>query len=325
MLRSYQYTEKSYFEYTFQSNLFRDKQIEIARRFVSMHPIRMDMKETCPVCGQAVGNYFFSKWKVDYVCCPACKSIFAIYDKQTVEAYRANPELLELRISDVYQEEITQNRQDIWNEFLEWIEVRAFRFMGRNRNLSIVDYGNRFEGYIDSIRKSPICGSYALKSSILSVEVDDIQYGKADMVLYLDQMQQEMQPAACIQELKKYLKEDGILILNTRAGSGFDIVTLKEKNARIYPYEHILLPSVKGLVSFLEKNGFEILEITTPGVMDVKYVLDFKDKLDDQENFVKYLLEESSQSMLQEFQRFLQKGCLSSFVSLIARKDKIEI
>ncbi|NBI58708.1 hypothetical protein D3Z53_11715 [Lachnospiraceae bacterium] len=323
MLRSYQYTEKSYFEYTFQSNLFRDKQIGIARRFVDMHPIRRNMKETCPICGQAAGNYFFSKWKVDYVCCPVCKSIFAVYDKHTVEEYHDNPELLELRISDVYQEEIMRNRQDTWNEFLEWIEVRAFRFMRRNRNLSIVDYGNRFEGYVDSIRKSQICGNYDLKSSILSVDVDDIQYGKADMVLYLDQMQQEIQPVARIQELKKYLKEDGILILNTRAGSGFDIVTLKEKNARIYPYEHILLPSVKGLVLFLEKNGFEILEITTPGVMDVKYVLDFKDKLDDQENFVKYLLEESSQSILQEFQRFLQKGCLSSFVSVIAKKRKI--
>ena len=64
MLRSYQYTEKSYFEYTFQSNLFRDKQIGIARRFVDMHPIRRDMKETCPICGQAAGNYFFSKKKL---------------------------------------------------------------------------------------------------------------------------------------------------------------------------------------------------------------------------------------------------------------------
>ena len=70
----------------------------------------------------------------------------------------------------------------------------------------------------------------------------------------------------------------------------------------------------------MEENGFEILEITTPGVMDVKYVLDSKDRLDDRENFVRYLLEESSQAMLQEFQRFLQKGCLSSFVCVIARK-----
>lgn len=322
MLRSYQYTENSYFNYTFQSDLFRDKQVEIARKFVDMHPVRRDMKEKCPICGQSVGKYFFSKWKVDYVCCPMCKSIFAVCDEQTVEVYRNDPDLLDLRTSAEYQDEMTHNRQETWNEFLEWIQVRSFRFMGRNRNLSIVDYGNRLKGYIDTIRKSPICGIYDLRSSILSVDTDEIQYGSADIVLYLDQMQQEMQPVKRIQKLRKYLKEDGILILNTRAGSGFDIVTLKEKNARIYPYEHILLPSVKGLVSLLEKNGFEVLEITTPGVMDVKYVLDFKDKLDDRESFVKYLLEESDVSMLQEFQRFLQKGCLSSFVSVIAKKEQ---
>ena len=320
MLRSYQYTEKPYLEYTFQSDLFRDKQVEIARKFVDTHPIRRDMKGRCPICGQAAGDYFYSKWRVDYLCCPACKSVYAVCDDSTVEAYRKDADLLELRLSDAYQNEITDNRQDIWDEFLEWIEVRAFRFMGRNRNLSIVDYGNRFRGYIDSIRRSAICGTYDLRASVLQADTDVIPSAEADVVLYLDQMQQELHLARRIQELKDCLKEDGILVLNTRAGSGFDIVTLKEENNRIYPYEHILLPSVKGLVLFLEANGFEVLEITTPGVMDVKYVLDSREKLDTRESFVRYLLEESSQSMLQEFQRFLQKSCLSSFVCVIAKK-----
>lgn len=316
MLRSYQYTEKPYPEDTFQGRLFRDKQVEIARRFVEGHPVRRDMKGSCPLCGRS-GEYFYSKWRVDYLCCPNCKSVFAVYEDSAVKEYQENPNLLELRTSEAYQGEISHNRQDTWDEFLEWVEVRAFRFMGRNRNLDIVDYGNRYEGYVERIRKSPICGGYALKGSILPQNGD---VPRADMVLYLDRMQQEMQPDRRISELRGYLKERGLLILSTRAGSGFDIVTLKEKNSRIYPYEHILLPSVRGLVSFLEENGFEILEITTPGIMDVKYILDSKDRLDDRENFVRYLLEESSQAMLQEFQRFLQKGCLSSFVCVIARK-----
>ena len=54
----------------------------------------------------------------------------------------------------------------------------------------------------------------------------------------------------------------------------------------------------------------------------VKYVLDSREKLDDRESFVRYLLDESSQPMLQEFQRFLQKGCLSSFVCVIAKKKE---
>ena len=320
MLRSYQYTEKPYLEYNLQNELFRDKQTEAAKKFVYTHPIYREAGKVCPVCAGAAGTYFYTKWNVDYLRCPVCKSVYALYDDATVEEYRRDSEIRDLRLSDIYQKEITAGRQDTWNEFLEWIEVRAFRFMGRNRELSIVDYGNRYQGYTDSVRKSPICGRYDLRASILSEKTATIRNGEADLVLYLDQMQQELQPARRIEELRKYLKKDGLLILNTRAGSGFDIITLKEKNARIYPYEHILLPSVKGLVLFLEDHGFEILEITTPGVMDVKYVLECREKLDDRESFVKYLLDEPHSSILQEFQRFLQKSCLSSFVCVIARR-----
>lgn len=353
MLRSYQYTEKPYLEYTLQGAFFRDKQVQIARRFVDAHlayrnemtrrnetvqrdeisgrndpiggnhPLRRDGERRCPVCGQQ-GSYFYSKWRVDYLCCTGCKSVYAVYDEETVEAYQKDDELLELRRSREYQQEITDNRQNVWEDFLEWIEVRAFRFMGRNKNLDIVDYGNRYEGYADVIRKASICGKYDLRESILPGGEDRIESGEADLVLYLDQMQQELHPSERMSELRDCLKEDGLLILNTRAGSGFDIITLKEKNSRIYPYEHILLPSVKGLVAFLERNGFEVLEITTPGVMDVKYVSDSIEGLDCSESFVRYLLEESSQFMLQEFQRFLQKACLSSFVSVIARKRRDE-
>lgn len=149
--------------------------------------------------------------------------------------------------------------------------------MGRNKNLAIVDYGNRYEGYADAIRNAAICGRYDLRGSILSSGEDRIVSGGADFVFYLDQMQQEFHPSERMCELSECLKEDGLLVINTRA-----------------------------------ESGFEVLEITTPGVMDVKYVLDSC------ESFVGYLLEESSLSMLQEFQRFLQKACLSCFVRVIA-------
>ena len=320
MLRSYQYTEKPYLEYTLQNELFRDKQTEAARKFVHTHPVYQKAGKICPVCAKAAGKYFYTKWNVDYLRCPACKSVYALYDDVVVEEYRKNPEIRDLRTSCTYQEEITKGRQDTWREFLEWIEVRAFRFMGRNREMSVIDYGNRYQGYVDSIRKSSICGCYDLRESILQEDTFSIGGGEADLVLYLDQMQQELRPEERIQELKNCLKPDGLLILNTRAGSGFDIITLKEKNERIYPYEHILLPSVKGLVVFLEAHGFDVLEITTPGVMDVKYVLECRENLDDQEGFVKNLLDDSGALILQEFQRFLQKSCMSSFVCVIARK-----
>jgi len=322
MLRSFQYTEKSYLDYAMQSNVFREKENEIVRKYVNSHPIRKDMYNKCPVCGKNSGSYFYTKWDVDYLCCEQCKSVFAVYDDEVVQEYQKLSELIQLRLESAYQSQITKSRANVWEEFLDWISVRAFRFIRRNRELNIVDVGNRFEGYSECIQKADLCGKYDLRSSILRDDSYRVKDGEADIVFYLDQMQKESNPKERLEELREYLKEDGLLIINTRAGSGFDIITLREHNDKIYPYEHIFLPSVKGLVALVEESGYEVLEITTPGVMDVKYVMDSKDKLDDREGFVQYLLQESNQGILQEFQRFLQKGCLSSFVCVIARKGK---
>lgn len=322
MLRSFQYTEKSYLDYKMKSDAFYNKEIDIVKSFVEKHGRKNIQIGKCPVCKRGIGNQFYSKWDVDYVRCDECKTVYALCDNKTLLDYRENLELQKFRLSEDYQNQITEKREHIWEEFLDWIFVRSFRFMRRCEGLNIIDVGNRFNGYSKCIENSKLCGVYDLRDSILRGKMELIKDGDADIVLYLDQMQNEINPSEKIVEFKKYLKDDGLLILNTRAGSGFDIITLKDKNDKIYPYEHIMLPSVKGLVCMLEENGYEVIEITTPGVMDVKYVLDNKDELLDADIFVKYLMEESNQSTLQEFQRFLQKSQMSSFVCVIARKVK---
>ena len=322
MLRSFQYTEKSYLDYKMQSDVLRNQEINIARKYVESHNKTEKEVCNCPVCKNGVGKHFYNKWGVEYVRCNECKTVYAIYEDETVTEYNNSEELLGLRLSEEYQSQITENRENVWNDFLDWLSVRSFRFMRRREGLNIVDIGNRFRGYTKCIQQSKLCGIYNLRESILQESEETIKDGEADIVFYLDQMQKEMRPVEKLVKIGNCLKDDGLLVLNTRAGSGFDIIALKENNEKIYPYEHILLPSVKGLMHMLEDSGYEVLEITTPGVMDVKYVMDSKDKLGDDDIFLKYLMEESNQSALQEFQRFLQKNCMSSFVCVIARKVK---
>ena len=319
MLRSYQYLEKPINEQSVYNDLFKDKEIEIAKKIVLMSDKRHDLETVCPVCKKNTGKYFFTKWEVDYIRCEECKSIYAVCNDDDVLKYQSNNELINYRLSEDYQNQISIKRNEMWSEFLEWIEVRSFRFIKRNRNLNIIDVGNRLQGYVDAIKQSVICGEYDLRDSIICEDTHYIDDQDADIVFYFDQMQKELCPQNKLFEIRKMMKNDGLLFLGTRVGSGFDIITLKENNKNIYPYEHVFLPSVKGIVKLLEESGFRVLEVTTPGVMDVKYVLDSVDSLDDREGFVKYLLTENEESSLQDFQRFLQKNCLSSFVRIIAK------
>lgn len=75
--------------------------MQIARRFVDSLLVRRDGESRCPICGQR-GAYFYSKWRVDYLCCTECKSVYVVCDEDIVESYRRDDELLELRRSREY-------------------------------------------------------------------------------------------------------------------------------------------------------------------------------------------------------------------------------
>ena len=79
--------------------------------------------------------------------------------------------------------------------------------------------------------------------------------------------------------------------------------------------------SYEGMNTLIHKvGGFEVLEFSTPGGLDVQNVREKVDLLNN--NFVNYLLEErNSEELILSFQDFIQKNCLGSFGRLVLRKN----
>ena len=320
MLRSYQYTEKPYLERPLQNNAVFQQELNMIKDFSLKHPSPEQFKTVCPMCGSVYSDPFFVKWKMSYVRCKECKTVYAITDIKDVDEYLGWNALKSFRMDQQYQKNVKISRQNSWREYVEWLEVRSFRFLRKNKGLNILDVGNKWKGFSDLIKTSNICGAYENVEPTHIKDAFCCTDGRADLIIYNDSLKTEIAPRRTINALRNILSSSGMIVIGARAGSGFDILTLKENNARIAPYEHILLPSVNGLTTFLTQNGFEILEITTPGVMDVSYVMDNLKDIEDKELFIQALLSESEGIILQEFQRFLQKSCMSSLVRVIARK-----
>lgn len=316
MLKAYDYAEVKNTTEGIQNQGLFNKEKSHALKFV------LDNKNTfkkvnCPICGSAHTRFIFSRWEVEYCFCDECCSIYIPVDEDLIKEYLKMPEMKELRISEEYQSQAELRRADIWDELVMWAQYRLYRYLGRNTELSVIDYGNRYNGLVDRFKNSEICKKYDLRDSILTVESEKVE--KADVILYMNQLQHEVNPVKTLSDLRENLKDDGILILSTRLGSGFDILTLKGEMDNIFPYEHIMLPSRKGLELILEKAGYELLEITTPGTRDMESVLRNKEKIEEGNFFVKYLLKTADKSILADFQQFLQKSGLSSFAQVIAR------
>lgn len=319
MLRAYDYAEVKQKTTEIQNaGLFR-KEKGIALKYVLDHP--NDKKRgVCPVCGSKHTKFIFSRWDVDYLFCDECCSIFIPVEEEMIQNYLDIKEMKELRLGTEYQEQAELRRADIWDELVMWAKYRIYRYLGKNTGLDVIDYGNRYVGSVERFRNSGICRRYELRDSILQVETDKVEM--ADIILYMNQLQHEVNPAATLKALKNNLKEDGLLILNTRLGSGFDILTLKGSMDSVFPYEHIMLPSKKGLEMILEEAGFQLLEITTPGTRDMESVLRNQERIEESNFFVKYLMRVADKTILADFQRFLQKSGLSSFAQVVAKVRK---
>lgn len=297
-----------------------EKELKIAKRFVDAKK-SLKMLKKCPVCTNDDITAFYEKWGISYMRCKKCFSIFADVENGVVQEYKKLPEMIELRTSEEYQSKASQNRKQMWDELFDWLKFRTYRYLGKNKELEIIDYGTRYLGLAELLKESDMCAKYELRSSILSekedVTVDTIEY--ADVILCMDFIQQENEPIKFLKEIKKYLKPESLLFLSTRVGSGFDILTLRGNNRNVFPYEHIMMPSKEGLKILLEEAGFEMLEITTPGTFDWNYVKSNREMLAEQDYFLNYFIDTATPAMEAEFQRFLQQSGMSSYAQVVAK------
>ena len=319
MLKAY-----DYFEYAEGNNMNQQadllaEETELSKSIVlSIKEKKRNNKVHC-LCSNVKMEPFFEKWGIEYCRCPICYTITANVSKSEIDTFKNNDELINFRTSPHYQEEAAIYRKLDWEELLDWIYFRTYRYIEK-KCFSIVDYGNRYEFFAEKINSSRFCEKYELRNTIIEqnkFSTDTIS--SADIVLHLNHLQQSISPIDDLIDAGISLRPGGLLFFSTRIGTGFDILALT-KHSKILPYDHIYLPSISMLKYIFAKAGYRILEISTPGRLDVIYVKENKDKISDKQHILKLLMEHEDKIVLQELQRFLQKSEMSSYVQIVAQK-----
>ena len=298
------------------SRLF-EEEISIANRFTKKHLNARKILTDCPVCKKGNVKKFFQKEGIDYFRCQNCYSIIAGVETEAALKYEQLPELISFYESDEYQDLGKRLRVDRWNEIIDWISFRAFRYLGKNEDFTIVDYGNRWREFRKIIEESKICGSYIFKHAY---EISEGRRNKADIIIAFDCIQRKTDPIPFLSQCLNELQDNGLLFLGLKAGSGMDVLLLKEKNKNVFPFEHILIPSKEGIYEMLDQSGYEVLEFITPGTFDVNYIKDHIEDMPEDNAFMQYLLHSNNVAIEAEFQRFIQKAGMSSYAQVVARK-----
>ena len=145
-------------------------------------------------------------------------------------------------------------------------------------------------------------------------------YGAAVLFESVDRVDD---PAALLATVHRCLAPGGLIFLTALVASGFDVAVLGLKNLYLYPPDRANCFSLRGLEQLLQRAGFTLLEVSTPGVLDVEIVQTHvrADPALPLSEFERQVLGADQQTQ-QAFQTFLQQNRMSSFARLIGRKQE---
>ncbi|MDX4063843.1 class I SAM-dependent methyltransferase [Aliarcobacter skirrowii] len=291
----------------------------------------------CPCCLKDSGDIVFYKYGYTHKKCKECDTLY-VSPRPTQEmlfeyyfSYESPNSWNELLISTNNERKYLQHIPRV--EKLETIinnsdnNKKVFVDLGAgNGNFAkAVQEANIFEEVIASdIADGCIeaCKKQGLKTK--KCTVTDFEEASIDCITFNDLIEHVFNPFEFLSDCYSRLKENGILMLSTPNGEGFDFKILKDKTENIVPPEHIQYLNPKSMEIILKKIGFEVLDISTPGILDVEIIKrQIKEKNLDLSNndFLSFIYNLEDDSVEKNFQEFLQKSKLSSHMLVFARKN----
>lgn len=286
----------------------------------------------CPACDASESRAVFKKNEFLYRCCAACGSVFVSPrpSQAALENYYANSRASRFRIQHYSRDTAKARRYHLLASHAEWMG-QIFDEVGNPSARGYADLNTCSPEIFDEI------GAQKMFDPLLSVDPllepigvceAPVQVVKREVLSGLgaisafEKVEHQFSPAAFLQGISGALAEGGLLFFTTRTISGFDLQVLWGKTPYIFVPEHLNLLSVEGIGLLVERCGFELIELSTPGQLDLELVRHAakNDPSITLPPFITYLLEKRDQEAHWDLQEFLQKHRLSSHVRVVVKK-----
>ena len=296
---------------------------------------------SCPACGSKKRKIAFSHFGFKYAECLACGSVYM------------NPRLSDADIRKHYLESASANfwrntlsrktegkrKEKIYEKRFQWFRDIAQNYL--SRATTIADFNSRDPEYLKEFLQNsyfkrkvvvnPYCNIPALDnfnadagSCSVIQELDDSlkDRGMVDIACAFEAIDCFADVELLLKTINALLCKGGLCFLTTISISGFDLQVLWENSTSIFPPDRINIFSRHGLELLFKRHGFDIIEYSTPGFLDLDIVKNAvrKDPAIELPRFVETILRNGDDQVYHDFQDFLQLSKLSSFVRIVLRK-----
>jgi len=309
---------------------FKRLSLRDAARFFETPDSREEVP--CPACGKAESAPAFNKDGFSFVRCDGCQSLYTSPRPRAKDLarYFAESEASRFRAAQFAEGSAAQRRHHLLSANASWMG-RIVEESALPPHPAYADIRTYAPQLFDEVAELGLFGHlfsaepWAAISGRCAPEVIESTLDALPPVHTIsafEKLEHQHSPQAFLESLGAHLAPGGLLFLTTRTSSGFDIQMLWDKAPYIFVPEHLNLLSVAGLGHLVQRSGFELVELSTPGQLDVELVMQAcaADPSIVLPRFFNALITKQNALAQSDFQAFLQKHRLSSHVRLVLRK-----
>jgi len=293
----------------------------------------------CPACNNEKRSFAFKKFGLNYQECSKCRTLYIsprptaeLIDKYFIES-KANQFWNEYIIKKTIKSRV----EHLVRSKVLWVVYTTEKFFDKPKVFA--DIRSRYPEFLTGIDEFNLFKNKIIVNPEINVKnafdkqksfqmhtgsIKDLNSDmiKANVITCFYVMDRSHNPSDLLKNLHSILADGGLLFLISSTASGLDLQVLWENAKTIFPPENINIFSIEGIKILLEKSGFEIIELSTPGQLDLELI---KNAMKHDENlaiprFISYLIKNRDENAHRAFQNFLQEFHLSSHLRIVARK-----
>ena len=320
-------------------DLLRGQEQAFERDIRRMQARLAEFVETpCPACGSTARIPAFQKYTFQYVTCEKCNTLYMNPrpSPDVMDAYYSNSENYQYWAKYIFPASEASRREKINRPWLERIVGYCERFSIQRGTLleigpgfgifaALAQESGEFERVI-AVEPTPEMAQACRERgvNVINKRIEDIadEVRSVDVAVAFEVVEHLFEPRQFIAQCAHLLNPGGLLVLSCPNGQGFDIALLGNVSLAIDP-EHVNLFNPRSLSLLVESCGFEVLDISTPGRLDVEFVHEAIQEgkfPPPQDPFLKRVLVDEWEQLGWPFQKFLAENGLSSHMWMAARR-----
>lgn len=277
----------------------------------------------CPCCDSDKNDRQFQKQGYNFDLCKDCGTLYVNPRPSKIDLQRFYKEALYIKH---WNQHIFPNTEEVRIRTIvipmlvfmcKYIErnIRRIADMGAGSGLFCKIAKNILKTDVVAVDLSSIPGVKTICKDVVDLTQDEMQ--GVDIITAFEILEHVFDPSEFLRKCREILPSGGLLFLSTVNIRGFDMSSLGYLCDNIIAPIHLNYFTPDSLKYLLMECGFEIIEIKTPGRLDVENV---KNKLS-QLNIPPYSFYNliCSESLSDKFQEFLRNNLLSSHLVAVAR------